>query len=357
MATVDLRPEDYRPAPPPDDVKRRYRIGVVGCGGIMRQAHLRAYRNFGYTVSACCDLLAENAKLAAAEYAIPFQTTNLEALLARDDVDVIDLAVHAAQRRPLVERIAAAGKPLLSQKPFALHYADAVAMVETCERAGVSLMINQQARWAPAHRALKLLLERGVLGHVYAVSHILRSFQDIPGSWYTALEHFNIIDHGIHYLDLSRYLTGRTPERVQCTTTRMPGQSAVSPMIYTITLGYAPEAEVMTTLHFNNIVQSRAAHSHTWYIDGTDGSAWASQSELHVSFKDNPLQTQTVALQGSWFPDAFGGSMAERMRSLAEGREPQTSGRDNLNSIKIAYAAVRSSEEGRTVALNEIAAG
>lgn len=357
MPNIDLRPEDYRPAPPPDDVKRRYRIGVVGCGGIMRGAHLRAYRNFGYTVSACCDLLEENARLAAAEYGIPFQTADLDALLARDDVDVIDLAVHASQRRPVVERIAAAGKPVLSQKPFALHFADAVAMVQTCERAGVSLMINQQARWAPAHRALKLLIERGVLGHIYAVSHVLRSFQDVPGSWYAALEHFNIIDHGIHYIDLSRYFTGYTPERVKCTSTRMPGQAAVSPMIYTMSLEYAPEAEVMTSLHFNNIVQSRAAHSHTWYIDGTEGSVWASQSELHVSFKDNPLQTQTFAIQGSWFPDAFGGSMAERMFSLAEAREPQTSGRDNLNSIKIAYAAVRSSEEGRAVVLSEIAVG
>ena len=178
---------------------------------------------------------------------------------------MINLAVHASQRRPVVERIAAAGKPILSQKPFALHYADALSMVETCERAGVSSMI------------------------------------------------------------------------------------------YAMSLEYAPEAELMTSLHFNNIVQSRAAHSHTWYFDGTEGSAWATQSELHVSFKDSPLQTQTFALQGSWFPDAFGGSMAERMWSLAQQREPQTSGRANLNSIKIAYAAIRSGEEGRTVALSEIA--
>jgi len=357
VPSVALQPEEYRPAPPPDEIKRRYRIGVVGCGGIMRGVHLRAYRNFGYTVSACCDIVEEHARLAAAEYGIPFQTTNLDALLARDDVDVIDLAVHASQRRPVVERIAAAGKPLLSQKPFALNYADAVAMVDTCAQANVSLMINQQARWAPPHRALKVLIERGVLGHVYAVTHILRAFQDTPGSWYAALEHFNIVDHGIHYMDLSRYFTGRTPERVKCTTTRMPGQAAVSPMIYTMSLEYAPDAQVMTSLHFNNIVQTRAAHSQTWYIDGSEGSAWASQSHLNVSFKDNPLETQTFALQGAWFPDAFGGSMAERMLSLAEGREPQTSGRDNLQSIKIAYAAVRSSEEGRTVALSEITAG
>jgi predicted dehydrogenase len=296
------------------------------------------------------------AQVAADEFGIPFVTTDVAALLARADVDVIDLAVHASQRRPLIEQIAAAGKPILSQKPFALSYAEARAMVDRCERAGVSLMINQQARWAPAHRALKLVLERGVLGHVYSVLHVLRSFQDTPGTWYVALEHFNIVDHGIHYLDLSRYFTGRTPRRVSCTTTMMPGQAAVSPMIYSMTLEYAPEAEVMTTLHFNNIVQTRAAHGHTWYVDGTEGSAWASQSQLSVSFKDHPDRTLTFALQGSWFPEAFGGSMAERLLSLAEGREPATSGRDNLESLRIAHGAIRSAEEGRAVALEEITA-
>lgn len=357
MTTLDLRPAEYRPAPPPEDIVRRYRVGAVGCGGIMRGAHLRAYRNFGYQVTACCDVVEAHARQAADEYGVPFITTSVDELLARPDVDIIDLAVHAAQRRPLIEKIAAAGKPVLSQKPFALTYADALAMVEACERANVSLMINQQARWAPAHRALRLVIERGLLGHVYSLMHVLRSFQDVPGSWYAALEHFNIIDHGIHYLDLSRFFTGRTPVRVKCATTRMPGQHAVSPMIYSMTLEYAPEAEVMTTLHFNNIVQARGAHSHTWYADGTEGSAWVTPTHLNVAFKSDPLHVHTVMLEGAWFPDAFGGSMGERMRSLAEGREPQTSGRDNLNSLRIAYAAIRSSQEGRAVALAEIGKG
>jgi predicted dehydrogenase len=76
-----------------------------------------------------------------------------------------------------------------------------------------------------------------------------------------------------------------------------------------------------------------------------------SHSELVVSFKDDPEHQQTFRIQGSWFPDAFGGSMGELMRALAEGREPQTSGRDNLHSIQIAYAAVESVATGRTVEL------
>lgn len=49
--------------------------------------------------------------------------------------------------------------------------------------------------------------------------------------------------------------------------------------------------------------------------------------------------------------------MGEMLRALAEGREPATSGRDNLNTIQIAYAAVESSNLGRTVELDETAEG
>lgn len=351
MDYVALRPEDYRPQPPPEEIRQRYGIASIGCGGIARHAHLPAYRDFGYRVVAAGDLIEENARRAAQEFGIPFWTTRIEEILERPDVDLIDLAVHASQRRPLVEKIAAAGKSILSQKPFALDFRDAEYMVEVCREAGVTLMINQQARWAPAHRALKVILDRGILGHLYSVLHVNRSFQDQPGSWFVNLENFNIVDHGIHYIDLSRFFTGLTPRRVKATTTMLPGQVAVSPMIYSILGEYEPADQLMTTLHFNNIVPTRALHRYEWFLDGTNGSAAASQTELVVSFKDNPEQKQVFTIQGRWFPDAFGGSMGEMLTALAAKREPATSGRDNLNTIRIAYAAVESSQTGQAVAL------
>jgi predicted dehydrogenase len=347
----ELRPEDYRPAPPPEEIRRRYGIGVVGCGGIMRGAHLPAYRDFGYRVVACCDIEEAHARQAAASFGIPFWTTDVDALLARPDVDVVDLAVHASQRRPLIEKIAAAGKPVLSQKPFALHMEDAQAMVEVCARAGVPLMVNQQARWAPGHAALRRVLEAGVLGHVFSVLHVQRSWQDEPGSWYVRMKDFNIVDHGIHWIDLSRFFIRLEPIRVKAVTAMVPGQAAVSPMIYTIALEYAPEAKVMTTLHFNNIIPARDAHGGQWYVDGTRGSALLSGNELTLFSRARPGERRTWRLSGRWFPDAFGASMGAFLRALAEGREPPTSGRDNLRSLRIAYAAVESAETGRSVEL------
>src|SRR5262249_25161762 len=132
LAPLELTPEQYQPQPP---ARRDFGIGVIGCGGIARGAHLPAYQKFGYPVRPGCDLAAELVQRAQQEFDIPFGTTDAEALLARPEVQIVDLAVHAAQRPPLVERIAAAGKPILSQKPFALNWNDARHMVEVCERA------------------------------------------------------------------------------------------------------------------------------------------------------------------------------------------------------------------------------
>ena len=107
MPKVDLKPENYMPAKP----ERTFKIGLVGCGNIARSAHLKSYAHMGFEVVHACDIDEENLKLAVEEFDIPRGTLEMDELLADPEVEVVDLAVHATQRLPLVTRIAAAGKP------------------------------------------------------------------------------------------------------------------------------------------------------------------------------------------------------------------------------------------------------
>ncbi|NCO34648.1 MAG: hypothetical protein AUJ92_08460 [Armatimonadetes bacterium CG2_30_59_28] len=59
MQAVQLTPDMYQPKAPE---KHDYRIGILGCGGIVRGAHLPAYGSFGYQVVAACDLTEDNVK-------------------------------------------------------------------------------------------------------------------------------------------------------------------------------------------------------------------------------------------------------------------------------------------------------
>ena len=347
-----LRPDDYAPAPPK---KKDYGIGAVGCGGIARGAHQKAYADFGYNTVACYDIKRETSESMAERHGIPVVCRSIEEICQRPEVQIIDLAVHANVRRKVMQQVVDAAGPqllgILSQKPFAMKYQDADAMVKMCKKAKLTLMINQQARWAPMHKAMKLLIDGGMLGHVYSIVHFQRSFQDSAGSWVAKLRNFNIVDHGCHYVDLLRYFAGKEPARVKALAAMQPGQAAVTPMCHTILCEFRPKDMLQAVSHFNNIVRAPQMFRYEWFVDGTDGSAMVNRSELVVSFRANPDHVQTYQLKGAWFPDAFAGSMGEMMSALTEGREPMTSGEDNLNTIRIVDAAVESAKTGKTVTL------
>ena len=57
MKQIELYPDDYLPAAPPQEIVQRYGIAMVGCGNIARNTHLPAYRKFGYRVVAACDVI------------------------------------------------------------------------------------------------------------------------------------------------------------------------------------------------------------------------------------------------------------------------------------------------------------
>jgi predicted dehydrogenase len=62
----------------------------------------------------------------------------------------------------------------------------------------------------------------------------------------------------------------------------------------------------------------------------------------------------TRTFEERWIPDAFAGPMAELQLSIEEGREPMTSGRDNLRTLALVEAAYRSAAQGRRIELAEL---
>lgn len=343
---LNLKPEDYQVKLPK---KRNYGLGLIGCGGIANGAHLPAYQKAGYKVVGCCDISKEAMERTKSRWDIPMGCTELRRLLDSRKVQVVDIAIHNPGRVELVEQVAAAGKHILIQKPFAHKLEEALAMVKAAAKHKIKLAVNQQARWAPAHRAAKILLERGAIGKLFSIRHDIRGNQDDPKSWYVKVPNFNIVDHGIHYIDLSRFWAGVNAKAVHCGTVFISGQHAVDPMIYDINIRY--HNKLQASLTFNNIVQGPKLMGYSFYLDGTEGAIHSNGSKLWLSRKDRPEGVYAEELVGSWFPDGFMGSMGDLMAAITEDREPQVSGKDNINSLKIAYAAVESSKSLQVVFL------
>src|SRR6516164_5240946 len=109
--------------PPPDlpylpPMPRRYRpkIGLIGAGGVT-EYHLRAYQRMGLDVAAICDLDLGRARRRCEQF-FPgaLVCADYWEVLRRDDIEVIDAALHPEQRIPLVEAGLRSGKHVLSQK-------------------------------------------------------------------------------------------------------------------------------------------------------------------------------------------------------------------------------------------------
>jgi predicted dehydrogenase len=140
-------------------------IAIIGCGGITYQNHLPGIHLCPATrLAALCD--ADPAALERARQATgaTVTSTRYEDIVGRDDVDAVVIATPNCLHKPIALAAVAQGKHVLCEKPIALDAADARAMAEAADRAGVRHMTAFTYRFVPAMRFLRHLVKRGDLG-------------------------------------------------------------------------------------------------------------------------------------------------------------------------------------------------
>ncbi|GHO99143.1 oxidoreductase [Reticulibacter mediterranei] len=345
----------------PMPVRRDYPIAIIGAGSIVNDAHLPAYRKAGFHVVGIYDMQIDKARATATRYGIPIVYTNLDELLS-GPARIVDVAVPARENLAIATRVAAAGKALLLQKPLAEDLETAQATLATVEQAGIVAAVNQQARWMPAALAMRELIRRNLLGEVYQVSfliNVLTPWDQWP--WIMAGETIEVMYHSIHYLDTIRALLGQEPRLVFADGSTIPGFQTRGETRTTIQLIFDGQlrATVVDTHHNHGGLRDQYA---TFRIDGTEGSAVAELGLLKnyptgtpdsFRYMSRRLQPETwiePQLSGTWFPDAFIGTMAGVMRGI-EGADgaPETSLRDNLGTLRLVLAAYRSMAERRAI--------
>jgi predicted dehydrogenase len=347
------QPSLLYPLPPKHD----YGIAIIGAGSIV-QTHLTAYRKAGLNVIGICDIRREAAEATAQKWGIAHVTTDYRTLLERPDVHIVDIAIPNEGRSEIVKAAAALGKHVLIQKPFAHSFEQAKEMIQAAERGGIRLAVNQNARFAPFYYKTKQILDLGYLGVPYLMTHEMRINQDRykAGSWYSRMAHFLLTDYEIHHIDLMRYWSGQNPESVYVSTTRMPGQNFASDMTALSILEF-PDG-LRATLKSVDTTQSDEHFFH-FSIEGTKGSLHGLMKTgylfptLEYYTADRPGEWVRVSLAGSWFPDAFYGTMFELMNAIQENREPSIAGKDNYHTMRTLHAMIASSEQRRVIALSE----
>jgi predicted dehydrogenase len=166
--------------------KQSIGIGIIGAG-FLAETRARCYRRVsGYDVALVAVAARTEARAAgyAERHRVAFHTTNYREVLARADVDLVDLCVPNALHRPLAEAAAAAGKHIVCTKPLtayvgqdlppeatdeqiagtdpgrmlAVAVQDAQAMLDAADRAGVQLLYGENWIYAPSVRKAERLM-------------------------------------------------------------------------------------------------------------------------------------------------------------------------------------------------------
>lgn len=330
--------------------KMDYGIGIIGAGSIVQYGHMPAYRKAGFNVIGIASRNAESVEKMADRWDISWRGTDWRALLDLPQVQIVDVTYPFDEERiEIVREAAMRGKHIMMQKPMAHTMAAAQEMVDIAYHYGVFLAVNQNARWSPQYRAVKKAIDDGLLGDVYLLVHEMQNNQDAAdwfvNRWYGQAERFQIMEYSVHHLDLMRFWTGLEPERVKASIARKPTQRGSGDMIASIQLEFPNQA--MGIVVDDNAAYPPAGIFSRFKIEGTKGII-TGEAMNNVNFKiQSDLlgeDAQEVELDGQWFPDGFIATMAELMCAIEEKRDPTISGRDNLKTLELIFAAYKSAE-------------
>jgi len=200
------------------------RIGIIGTGQIA-QNHLKNWAEIDeIEVVIACDINEKALTETCSQYGIPNKTTDFRKLLARDDIEAVDVCLHNNYHAPVTIEALKAGKHVYCEKPIAGSYADGLAMLKTAEETGKKLHIQLSRLYQPETRACKMLIDAGELGHIYharATEYRRRGRPYVDGygtARFVQKEHSGggaLYDMGIYELSMMLYLMGNpTVKRV-----------------------------------------------------------------------------------------------------------------------------------------------
>jgi predicted dehydrogenase len=191
---------------------KTWRTAFIGAGAIVQRGHIPNFKRVANVEAvAVCDVNLARAQTVAAETDIPHAFSDYEQMLAQVQPDIVVVATPNVFHMPMSIAALEAGAHVLCEKPLALTYADAQAMMDKAAAVGRTLSVGTHYRWSTPMRAAKAHVDAGFFGDIYAARTVWQRRAGIPGygSWFTNRDLAgagSILDIGVHALDRALFL-------------------------------------------------------------------------------------------------------------------------------------------------------
>jgi predicted dehydrogenase len=302
----------------------------------------------------------ERARALAAEFGVP-SVSDLDDLLELPAVDAVDVATALETHRDFVLRAAAHGKHVLCQKPLASNLAEAEVMVGGCETAGVRLMVNENWRWRAWYRVTRRLLDQGAIGQPFALRLAMRSAAavatpDRPPEDLFARQPFLrrmrpliMLELGPHHFDIVRFLFGE-PHDVYARTLKVtPEEHVAGEEVSTVLFGY-PDRLAQVELSWAAIgYATDTVNPDLLSIEGTEGSLFIGHDgQVRIAHRDGRVEFVAVDTHDA-YRRSWQSAIAHFAACLAWDKPFESSGAENLHTLRLVFAAYESAATRRVV--------
>lgn len=339
-----------------DAVKQTYKMAVIGCG-FFAQNHLNAWHELSQQsdnveLVAVCDMRPEKAEAAAKKFGARAYT-DPEKMLREQPLDFVDVVTNVADHRSVVELVAGHGKHVICQKPMAETLEDARAMVAACKKAGVTFMVHENFRWQRPLREVKQVIDSGEIGTPFFGRASFRSNYNpyIDQPYLAEQARMLIQDVGVHMIDVGRFYFGE-PSSLMCHAVR------VNPKIkgedtFTIMLA-TDKATCVVDASFNTHTEHETFPQVVLTIEGDKGVINLRDDFRLEVVHNGEMSTRTVRptshpwTEEPWtvVQDSVYNTNKHFVECLRAGRQPETSGEDNLHVIELTFGAYEALEKG-----------
>ena len=284
-----------------------------------------------------------------------------------DDVrpDFVDNVTEVGGHTPLSLLCARARVPSICQKPLAASYRDAAAVVDAFRRARTPFYVHENWRWQAPLRRVRGLLADGAIGTPLRARLSMVSGFDVFANQpaLRELDRFILTDLGAHLLDVARVLFGEA-RSIYCRTARTLRPRVRGENLATVLLTMGADAtHVIVELGYARTPLEPAAREvfpqTLVFVEGTSGSLeLAADYVVRLTTARRTLVTRCPPPRYPWADPRYEVAhasivpcCADLLRGLRGEDGGETTGDDNLKTLRLVFAAYDSARTGRSVAL------
>jgi UDP-N-acetyl-2-amino-2-deoxyglucuronate dehydrogenase len=340
-------------------IGRKVRFAIVGCGHIAK-SHISAIKensDRAELVDLCdVDPLALDS---AVQITGAAGHRDLTSLLRCTKADCIVLTTPSGLHPAQTIEAATAGCHVITEKPMATRWLDALEMVKVCDDTGVQLIVVKQQRYNPILQAVKQAIEQGRFGSIYSVA--VNLFYSRPQSYYDsatwrgtpALDGGALMNQASHYVDLLHWLVGPV-ESVMTYVGTLGRKIQVEDTAVSILrwrTGALGTVNVTVLAYPKNVEASVTVLGETGTVTVGGVSAHQVERWQFADARPEDALVSAVSRESVTLNVGHGPFYDNVLRALRGEAAPQTDGREGLKTVELLTAMYLSAEQGRRISL------